>query len=105
MCKNIKHEHRITSSRAYKEAKEACAIPEHNPMFGKTLSEESSIKNKGNKYQLGMKRSDELKQHQSIAKIGEKNPMFGKKQSPETIEKMKTARKFYWENKRTHSDI
>lgn len=68
---------------------------EKNGMFGKTHTKEArkifSNLHKGNKYSLGLKRSEETKKKISeIAKqrIGEKNPFFGKVHSEETRKKI-----------------
>lgn len=68
---------------------------EKNGMFGKTHTKEArkffSNLHKGNKYSLGLKRSEETRKKISeIAKqrIGEKNPFFGKVHSEETRKKI-----------------
>lgn len=68
---------------------------EKNGMFGKTHTKEArkifSNLHKGNKYSLGLKRSEETRKKISeIAKqrIGEKNPFFGKVHSEEARKKI-----------------
>lgn len=61
--------------------KNGCYLPENNPMFGKSHTEE-------------------VKKKHSERMRGAKNPNYNKKISEETKQRMSLARKAYWERKK-----
>lgn len=90
--------------------------PAHDLIF-LTREEHISLHRKGNKHNLGKKRSVETRRKMSESKKGDKNQFFGKHhslesrqkmseskkgkpKSDETKRKMSEARKFYWEKRR-----
>lgn len=75
----------------------------NNPMFGKKqpeyVKEIISKANKGNKYTLGYRHTEEAKERMSRLSLergttkGKNNPMFGRKHSAETRKKISEARR------------
>lgn len=78
--------HSIESKRKMSESRKGIFLGDKNPMFGKTVSDETREKIRISN--TGKKHTDKTKEKIRNSKLGEKNHFYGKKHTDETKKKL-----------------